>query len=188
MKKRKKLIGIVFITFLSSIVGFSQEIYKNISDYKVTIEGTSTIHDWEVVAEKVNATGEVVISNNKVQDVKSFQVIIPVESLESGKSSMNEKIFEALKREKHPNIIYNLKEVKSITSSTITAVGNLSISGTTREVELTVNYKLVNNTLQLSGQYVTKMTTFNVEPPTAVFGTIKSGDLINIKYSINLKK
>ena len=38
------------------------------------------------------------------------------------------------------------------------------------------------------GSYIMKMTDFGVDPPTAVFGTIKTGDEITIDYNLQLKK
>ena len=61
------------------------------------------------------------------------------------------------------------------------------IGGTKREFKTKVKISYTNGKIMLSGEKDFKLTDFNIEPPTAVFGTIKTGDEVVIHYNIQLK-
>ena len=169
------------------VPGIAQKTYTATDESSIVVTGTSTLHDWEADAEKLTANGTMNTSASAIEGVTSFTVSVPVESLESGKNGMNKNMYEALKSDDHPNITFKLKNVKSVTGNQITVAGDLSIAGTTKPVELNANYSLSGGTVKLTGSKEIDMTTWNIDPPTAMFGTIKTGEVINIKYNLVLK-
>ena len=50
------------------------------------------------------------------------------------------------------------------------------------------NLDINSNTIHIVGEKSIKMTDFNVEPPTALFGSITTGDEITIKFKTKFKK
>jgi hypothetical protein len=61
------------------------------------------------------------------------------------------------------------------------------MAGTTKPIDLVANYKVLSNgDLQITGSKKIKMTDFNMEPPTAMMGTIKVGDDVIIGFDIVL--
>jgi polyisoprenoid-binding protein YceI len=65
--------------------------------------------------------------------------------------------------------------------------GNLTISGVTKQVQLTFKATVDGTKVTLTGETELKMTTYNVEPPTALLGTVKTGDALTIKYKVTYK-
>ena len=67
--------------------------------------------------------------------------------------------------------------------------GKLKIAGTEREIPVTATYSKESGSQKISftGSVSIKMTDFNISPPTAMFGTLKTGDEITIKYEIVIK-
>ena len=61
--------------------------------------------------------------------------------------------------------------------------GYLTISGTKKPVNITFDLKLKENSVILSGNTLIKMSNFNIDAPTAMFGTITTGDQLTIKYN-----
>ncbi|EPR65510.1 hypothetical protein ADICYQ_5431 [Cyclobacterium qasimii M12-11B] len=61
------------------------------------------------------------------------------------------------------------------------------MAGNTQTVSFLLKILTEGESISLSGSADVKLTDFKVDPPTAVFGTIKTGDemTINIKMKLN---
>jgi polyisoprenoid-binding protein YceI len=100
---------------------------------------------------------------------------------------MDTNAYKALKTDKYPDIRFVLTEVSSINGATIKAKGKLTISGSSKDFSLDVKQKLVGNAIEFSGTLPIKFTEFKVEPPTAIFGTIKTGDALELSFTVTFK-
>lgn len=157
--------------------------------YKMTVKGTSTLHEWESIVEKVDGKGFYTLENNELVDVKDVVIKIPVTSIKSTKGKiMDNKTYDAFTHEKFPYIIFTLNTRKlNHANSTINVTGNLSMGGATNQIDLSLNYKLLpNGELRLSGSKKILMTDFKMEPPTAMMGTIKVGNEVFVTFDITL--
>jgi len=47
---------------------------------------------------------------------------------------------------------------------------------------------LDDSTFQVKGTFSLKMTEFGIDPPTAMLGTLKTGDKITLDYTMTFKK
>lgn len=145
----------------------------------IKVLGTSSIHDWTSDVEKFSVKGKLfenVISNLEVQ--------VNTRSIKSGKSAMDEKTYEALKADKHPEIRFKADQLK-ITGEKIKGKGSLTLVGKSELIDIEADILSRNgNQIQLQGTVRIKMSDFGVEPPTAMFGSIRTGDEVSIKYDI----
>ena len=160
----------------------------------VVVFGTSTIHDWEINCEQLSGTAKIELSEAGIADIPSLQFVVIVKGMESGKGLMNSKTYDALKEDEHPTIKYKLSELKDKTSNTngfytMKAIGLLTIAGKTQTISHDVMAHVSGKEVVFSGEYLLDMTTYDVDPPTAMMGTIKTGKDVTIKfkttYSIN---
>ncbi|MDF2156708.1 YceI family protein [Algoriphagus sp. CAU 1675] len=185
--KRSNLIGNLILMGLLLFLGLqvqAQQTFKLSGVPEIKVSGTSTIHDWHMVAKDgIKGQASVSLENNKISGIQSLVLEVPVKSLKSGKSSMDKNAYEALVMEKFPVIRFQLLEVNQITGDLIKAKGKLTISGTSRDITMDVRYKLTGNTVQFTGTHPIKFTQFSLDPPTAVFNTIKTGDELNISFN-----
>lgn len=165
----------------------AQSTKANTFSSKITIMGTSTIHDWESKTEQI--TGE--FEMNNTSEIQSLTVKIPVVSIKSGEKLMDKKTYEAFKSDKFPVITFVLTDPTSpiVTNSDVqvTLTGNLIVSGVTKKITFkSTGKKTASGGYQLSGSVPLKMTDFKIKPPTALLGTIKSGDAITVKLDITV--
>lgn len=178
-------------------IAAAQSNYKLVSESTIEIEGTSTIHDWEAEAETINMNANFVDSVLQASlpasgdFIKTLSLTIPVKSIESGKGGMNSKIYGALKEKKHPNITYSFSSAELAStdeqadSFTLNTTGKLTIAGVTRTVNFPVEGKIIDgDSIRFDGSYKLNMTDYDVDPPSAVFGTIKSGEEVTITFNI----
>ena len=163
----------------------------------MTMDGTSTIHDWTVTSPLIGGSMEAAAGfpecalTNPAALKPAVNVIIPVRSLKSYARKMDEVMQEHLKMDKYPRIEYRLIELKPKSPVGTTgkvefeATGTLFVSGETRTNVMPVTIEHVDGgKLKVTGNTPLKMTDFKVEPPAPkILGMpiIKTGDDITIK-------
>ncbi len=190
-----KMRSLIFILALGSIlVSFtltteiSSISYTIDKSTKITIEGTSNVHDWVAHVNKVTGGVEFGVSDDGLIRINECNVNIDVESIKSEKGSiMDNKMFKALKGKEHPSITFKLKSIGSMekTSSGFKSkvYGYLTVAGTTKVIGFdVVGTELANGNYEVKGSEKLKMTSYNVDPPTAMMGAMTTGDDITIKF------
>ncbi len=155
------------------------------------VSGTSSLHDWEMDMTTFDATAQLENRDNGSYIISEARFSANANDLVSEKSMMTNKAHEALKAEKQPEIKFEQTgtlEISGNQNGTYTIVGNLTIAGKTKPVEIALN---TNTNSQkkvfVSGNTTLKMTDFDVEPPTVMFGTIKTADEVTINFNLTLK-
>lgn len=183
-----KLLIIVLSIF--PVFAFSQITY-NIKSHATVVSGSSNLHDWTATLE--TATGNCKVdTTDLISEIKDINIEIDAQTLKSSKGSvMDSKMYDALKTEQYPKIIFKSVQSKIISKTTgITQVlifGNLTIAGKTQKVEVTGFCQLLQDGFFLTmGSKKLKMSDFGIEPPTALFGTLKTDDEISISFRITL--
>ena len=184
------ILAAVFIFTTSSV---KAQTHYHFSSNKMVIEGTSNIHDWSM--QSSSATGTAVITtnpSNSVTELGNVSFSVPVETLKSDKSGLDKNAYKALKTDKFKAIAFNAVKT-TITPAggnnyNISSTGKLSISGVARDVVITATGVLAGDkSLSIKGAYKLKMTDYSVEPPSLMFGAIKTADEVTLKYDIVLK-
>lgn len=189
---KSKVTLLMFVTFLSfSTQIFSQSYKVSNASSDLKVYGTSSLHDWHVDAEDVKGSLQIEVSE-EVLSIKKLNVEIISESLKSGKKSMDKNTYKALETDKYSSIKFNYLSTKSITkisdnTYSVEAYGNLTIVGNTQKILLKFKLKTEDNKVSILGEKSIKMTSYGVEPPTALLGTIKTGDDLTIKFNIKLQ-
>ena len=186
-----KSIITILIIFTFNFLAVGQTSFT-IQNSMISIEGTSNVHDWVSEVTQVKATGELLIDKQELKAIHKVKIEIPVKGIKSSKGSiMDGKTYKALQWEAFPNIVYELKEVVALDHNkegyTVNTVGNLTIAGTTKPINLEVKGKiLANGSIQFTGAKQILMTNFNIDPPTALLGTLKTGDEVTVKFDLTL--
>ena len=190
-----KKIKTTFILSLLTFFVLNGQIYSkySIDRNDIRIKGTSNLHDWEMVVEKVKGNMDADVKNNKIASINSLTLTVDANSITSGKSIMDNKTYKALKSDLYPVIQFTLSEISEIKTSDkgqlITAQGILSVAGIKKNILVKVTGSLSDDGgMSFTGNKSLKMSDFNIEPPTAIFGTLKTEDLVNIEFDVLFKK
>ena len=185
--------ALLLLVFLLSNTVKSQIKYQNPGAAKIAIEGTSNIHDWVMNSEKGACSINITLgANNAITAASGLAFSMNVETLKSEHKAMDKNTYKAMNTDKYPNVAFNAASttVKSAGGNnyTVTAHGKLTISGTAKDVDViaicTVN---ADKSITVNGAYKLKMTEYNVTPPSIMFGMIKVGDGINVKFNFIIK-
>ncbi|WP_143960913.1 YceI family protein [Litoribacter populi] len=185
-----KTVNRTFQTFLMAFLMFTaftvnaQETLTLNGKSEFKVSGTSTIHDWDMISDNgQKGSAKIKLDNGKIASIETLKVSFPANTLKSGKNGMDKNAYEALNVKKHPEILFELTEVLDISDKVIKAKGNLTIAGKTQNVPMDVNYTVSGNKVNFSGNQNIKFTQFNIDPPTAMFNTIKTGDDLKVSFN-----
>jgi polyisoprenoid-binding protein YceI len=172
---------------LISLTSHGQSRYAQSSTSRISISGTSTIHEWTMTTE--STTCDAVFETNEQGEplqLTSLLVSVPAQSLKSGKSGMDKNAYSALKTDKNKHITFQLKSGK-IEGKTIQCLGTLTIAGTTKQIDVDATYTILpDGSIQCKGSKKLAMRDYNVEPPSFMFGSVTTGNEITISFDVVL--
>lgn len=165
--------------------------YTAVPGGSLVITGTSTLHNWSV--KSTSLVGDVTLTGHWADGAKSIRLrfihlTIPVKSLKSSEGGgMDNTMYDALNRPQHPLISYQLTNAtvdnaaaRPGESVVFDTAGTLTVNGVARPVTLKLLVTRHNGNISISTSTILKMTDFGVKPPTAMFGIIRSGDVITV--------
>jgi polyisoprenoid-binding protein YceI len=185
--KSTKRLMLVMLMALSYNVLSAQEHYNLIkADQHFVVKGTSTLHDWHM--ETTDGQGECVLTQtNGVMNIQKAEVKFKAEGLESGKNGMDKNAYKALKTDDFPWIEFKLSAFEAKPEGKGLVKGNLTIAGFTKPITFDVETVQGTDQITVSGSSAFKLTDFKVDPPTALLGTIKTGDDVTVEFKLTFK-
>lgn len=179
---------VLSVLFATTINGQAQNYKLDPNQSTITILGTSNLHNWESKASKINGAFTLTAS----KDVQSLVIKIPVKSIKSGKSPMDNITYETFDAEKNPLITFQLADALSPVLDAnkevhVTLIGNLTMAGVTRKISFkAVGKSITKGVYKFSASVPLKMSDFKMKPPTAMFGAMKVGDGVTLKLDITI--
>ena len=154
---------------------------------RLSVEGTSTLHDWTVHSEDVSV---VVYPNATTPELKLDSVLVrlPATSLVSGKGAMDDLMHEALRAERHATISFTARDLTlaPTCASGVQHAGVLTLAGRRGAQTVVYDVQRQGSVLRVNGRASVRMTRFGMEPPTAVFGTIRTGDDVTVRFEVDV--
>lgn len=187
------VLGSFFVMIFSAQTTLAQSYNINKGASEVKVEGTSNIHDWELSAKDFQGNMTVEMADGQLVKINQLNFAVVAESLKSGKSGMDKNVYKALNTDDHQRITYQLESVENIdcTSSTsckVTTKGYLTIAGTKKLVDVVFDATVNSQGITLKGDKKLNMTNYKVDPPTAMFGTITTGEDVTVKFNAVFSK
>lgn len=184
---------LAFLFCFTLSFAFGQSNYR-VSNYSLVIKGTSNLHEWQSNANEVRANGGLTIDATGLKAIPWFNVEVPVKSIKSPKGSiMDNKTYDALKADNYPNIFFKLDRVGGINNRggnyEVNLTGTLSMAGASKQIDLYVQGRpAADGSVVFSGSKKLKMTDYGIKPPTALMGTLTTGDEVEIVFQITMRK
>ncbi len=178
------------IIIIFQFLGFNTQTVYNVEQdgASMTVTGTSSLHNWESTIENFKYTASITVEENTLLKINQLEFTASVKSIKSGKGGMDKKTYKALRETDYPTISYNLISAIPQSGNTVTSTGELIIAGKKRKVSMDVNYEIYSNIIVFRGELTIKMSDYEISPPTALMGTIKTGDEVTIRFSIPFQK
>jgi YceI-like domain len=161
---------------------------------KVTLAGTSNIHEYTASTTKVRVTraqlgGPIVGADFwenalKPGAVETFEIAIAAGTLTSPREGLDKNMYKALKVQEFPDITFRLVrfDLTDKPAGAAKAIGMLKIAGVEREVAMDITTKRTGTTLTVLGRFNLLMTDYGIKPPTAMMGMLKTDPKVTITF------
>ena len=165
-----------------------------IDSAKVTIAGTSNIHEYTASTTKVRVTRGQVGAETAGADfwesalkpgaVGAFEIAIAAGTLTSPREGLDKNMYKALKVQEHPDITFRLVrfDLTGKPGGAAKAIGVLKIAGVEREVAMDITTKRTGSTLAVQGRLDLLMTEYGIKPPTAMLGMLKTDPKVTVTF------
>lgn len=201
----RPLIAVLTITLLGTagaLAAPTVRYHSASAEQALQVDGTSNIHDWSARTSSIigwielpgqweqTSDGLRLGAQLRPTDVQPrLEVQIPVRSLKSGKSGLDDNMYKAMAAKRHPHVAFVLTRVSPQEAAAADAgavrwraTGDLTIAGTTRSVELDMTLEpMRDDGLKITVEKALKMTDFGIDPPTAMFGMARAADQVTVK-------
>jgi polyisoprenoid-binding protein YceI len=163
---------------------------------ELSISGTSNVHDFHCKTNKINAYIDVDPGYTKdltkvARPIVSVKVNIAVKSLSCGNRKMDENMYATLKADQNQLIRYTLSGYDilngSATAFAAKTNGTLTILGKDKIVAMKVDAtRLAEGKATAEGEETLLMSDFGIKPPSFMFGTMKVGNEVKVKFNLTV--
>lgn len=161
---------------------------------EITIQGTSTLHDWHCKTDKILAYVDVDPSYTKdltkvAKPLVSVKVNVVAKTLTCGNGTMDNNMYKTLKTDQFQLIKYTMSgyDLLDATQSSFSAntKGTLQIAGQDKGVDIKINAaRLAEGKATAQGEETIKLTDFGIDPPSFMFGRLKVGNEVKVKFNL----
>lgn len=165
---------------------------------RIWVEGKSTVRDFTCEAPALSGAAETnggpaAGAAALAATIEGGALKVQVSAMECGNGTMNKHMLKALQAERHPVIAYRHKTHRlgqaepAAEGRPITLEGVLLMGGQERPIQLEgLLHVAGDGTLRLTGQTTLDMTTWDVEPPSLMLGTMKVRDEVVVHFDLRL--
>lgn len=185
MNYRTLFSGLLLAALLGTGWSWAQQRYTFQRGSSITIEGTSTVHDWHCTTSSI--TGALDASEG-FSSMSTLNLSVPVSGIDCNNGIMNGKLRDAL-GSSPIQFALTTARVGSPNGDLfgVEANGRLTIKGTSRTQRVNAQGRaLSNGRYRFTGSVPITMSQFGVEPPTAMLGTLHTGDRVTVRFDVTV--
>jgi polyisoprenoid-binding protein YceI len=158
------------------------------------LSGTTPLRDWAMSARGLDGSAKMTVtSDQQLIQIGSLDFSIPVHNLQGESAGMDNDCYKALKADRYPEIVFQLTSAtldpQGSHRCVITALGNLTVAGVTRAIQMSMYALIVpDGSITVIGSELLRMSDYNIERPSLLFGAIKAGDEMTLTYTLIFTK
>lgn len=154
------------------------------------IDGTSNKSDWSLTVDKVQGTVWIIDGQDGPRPDSVSFVTLPADFEGSKSTIMTRLMNDALNTSEHPEITYSVGpsgiiEAAAGDTASWHTNGFLTVSGVTDTVYATVQgFAGADDTYVFRGTHRMSMKDHGIEPPTAMFGSLRTSEWVEIEFEL----
>ncbi len=160
------------------------------SGSSITVEGTSNVRSWTCRTTGLTGTANATPSADAWTGLSALTVTVPVSSLDCRNRTMNNHLRNAFNTSANPNIRFTLSNARVAAPSggrfTVQANGTLAMAGQSRPVTFTATGQRAGTGVRFTGSVPVTMSQWGMRPPTALGGTMRTGDRVTVRFDVTL--
>lgn len=152
---------------------------------RLWIEGESNFKSWSCEAREASASADPFGSSL----VPVLELQVPIKSFHCNEDPLDGKLREALKADRFPSIGFSMESAERLPGKALRVriTGSLSLAGQTGTVSF-----IAEVTSAAQGAFVARgnipllMSSYDVEPPSALLGLIKASDRVVVRFEVRV--
>ena len=188
MKNISKIILLLVLTGFS-LLSEGQAFELSKTGTAVVIKGTSSLHDWEMNLKAFNSGFQLNQEGSSIKALENVTFSCKATDIKSEYSLMDKKTYDALKADDFPEIKFSSISRTELVADgrKITGIleGKLHVAGEMQDVTIPFNGIFTDSkTINIIASTDLTMSSFNITPPTAMLGALKTGDKISVSFSL----
>lgn len=156
---------------------------------KVTVRGTSSMHDWEVAVEDYVVEFSFRNAGNGKMSINNIKAVFSGASVTSDNKIMTGKAKDALMVREHPEIVFDSEGIENVTINDGKISGNLkgelSLRGVSKSINISFSGNISSDRIIISGSEEVNMADYGIKPPTALLGTLKTGEKVTVELRLS---
>lgn len=184
MKRRTLILSFLALAFVYASANAQTSFAIAETGSKITVSGTSNLHDYTLESEEIKGSADLFIEGGKVTDIKKVVVTLKTESLESSKSGLKRNAMKSLQPEANPIISFIAFDMPA--SGKVSGI--LNVAGYDSDQEFDFTSEMKGGKLYITAKGQVKFTDFQLDPPSALAGTIKAKDDLELEILIVLEE
>ncbi len=154
------------------------------SGNKISVIGTSNLHDWELVSEEIKGNAELYIEDGKITGIKKVVVTLATSSLESEKNGLTKNAHRTMDAEGNPVISFIAFDM----GPNGEASGILNVAGYDKDIDFAYTYEFKEDKLHVYCEADVTFSDFDMTAPSILAGTIKTAEDVQLKMEFVLEK
>jgi polyisoprenoid-binding protein YceI len=159
---------------------------------KMMVYGTSNLHDWDMKVKNFTCTLALSRNSGSIRIGPVHFSAMP-ENMESGNNVMDKKTRNALRADTYREIDFQASSPETVAFDTDSFEGSLSgelfLAGRTKRITLPFSGEVLSdNKIRVSGSWKLRMSDYSIDPPTALLGTLKTGDKVTVSFDLVFQK
>lgn len=183
--------GSLLVLMLPALTASSQTFGLTKAD--ISVGGVARDKAWSMKTQTAEGSANVLFRNDKLIDISSLSLSIPVGGLKSDNAAMDQRAYKGLKRYPYDRIRFAGKIMKLTASGAGTyrllTEGNLQIAGITRVASLLVNIRVNSDgTITGSGTTEIKRSDFEIRLLPAEETLMRLSDVIQVDFQLTLSR
>ncbi|RKQ42587.1 YceI-like domain-containing protein [Roseivirga pacifica] len=184
MNNRTKILSLVAFMFL--VITSKAQTSFTIAETgnKISVSGTSNLHDFTLVSEEIKGSAELFVENGTITNIKKVVVTLKTESLESSKSGLTKNAMKTLQPDANPIISYIAFDMPAAGKIS----GILNVAGYDSDQTFDFTSEMKGGKLYVTAKGNIKFTDFQLDPPSALAGTIKAKDDLQLEINLVLEE
>jgi polyisoprenoid-binding protein YceI len=166
--------------------------HELLPESRVWVDGTSNREDWTVDAKELH--GFVVLEpSGAALEARQGRFTVVARRLISEHGVIMDRLMHgALKANAHPDIVYELASAGAVPNgtarTTLGTQGRVTIAGVTKDMAHDIEVeRLADGRLRFTGSVPVLMSDFNMTPPTAMFGALRTGNRVIVHFELFVK-
>ncbi len=175
----KNILLISVALFLSITIINAQNTVKYGVDKSVsyvTYAMSHPLHEWEGTSKNVLS---VLLLNPENKQIVKVAVSIPVSTFDSQNANRDSHMIEVLEGLKFPAVTFTSTSVKN-DGNKLTVIGDMIFHGVTKSITFDATTKTTDQTIEVNGTFIVKMSDFKIENPSLMGMATK--DEISLKF------